>query len=180
MEFLNMIIIAGSGRNVGKTSLVCELIRCFSSKHELVGLKISPHFHQKSSDNKLIRQSDHFVIYKETDAESGKDSSRMLSAGARKVFYIESDDKYLPDALNIILPEIQTGPVICESAAIRKFIHPGIFIFIEKPMTSGRNKNEDQKEKADFIVHASKNSFNFNCRDIQFDGRKWTILKKRI
>lgn len=174
MKFLNMILVAGAARNVGKTSLVCELIRHFSSAHELVGIKISPHFHQKSHDNKLLYHSDHFIIYEENHVESGKDTSRMLKAGAQKVYYIEAADRYLPDALKIILSEIKTKPTICESAALRKFIDPGIFIFMENTLISGHKKNEDQKEKADFIVCASENSFNFNPGDICFDGKRWT------
>jgi len=177
MEFSNMILVAGEGRNVGKTSLACELIRHFSSAYELVGIKISPHFHQKSHENALVHHSDQFIIYQEINAESGKDSSRMLKAGAHKVYYIESADKYIFDALKVILPEIDSQPVICESAALRKFVHPGIFLFMENIKATGNLKNNVQKEKADLIVHASENSFNFNCRDIHFDGRRWTLLK---
>jgi hypothetical protein len=177
MEFSNMILVAGAGRNVGKTSLACELIRRFSSAYELVGIKISPHFHQRSHENELIHHSDHFIIYREINAESGKDSSRMLKAGAHHVYYLESSDKYIFDAFMVILPEIDYQPVICESAVLRKFVHPGIFIYIENIKVSGKNKNNDQKEKADLIVHASENSFNFNSRDVHFDGRRWTLLK---
>ncbi len=176
-ELSNMILVAGAGRNVGKTVFICELIKHFSSAHELTGIKISPHIHHQSLENIMIRQSNHFIICKEVNAESGKDSSRMLRAGAHKVYYIEAADKYLPDALNAIMPEIDSCPVICESAGLRKFVIPGIFIFIENILHSGYNKNSWQKEKADFIVHAVENSFNFNCRDIDFDRKRWKRTK---
>lgn len=177
MKFSNMILIAGTDRNVGKTSLACELIRHFSSVHELVGIKISPHFHPKSHENELIHQSDHFIICKEINTDSQKDSSRMLKAGAHKVYYIEADDKYVSDAFRIVASEINSRPIICESAALRKFVHPGIFIFVDKNLTSEHYKHEDLKEKADFIVHTFENSINF--RNIQFDGKRWKLLGKK-
>jgi hypothetical protein len=176
MKFYNMILIAGAGRNVGKTNLACELIRHFSSALEVVGIKISPHFHQKSHENELVNQSDKFIISKEIHTESQKDSSRMLKAGAHKVYFIEADDKYVSDAFRVVASEIDSRPIICESAALRKFVHPGIFIFIDKNLTPGNSKHEDQKEKADFIVHTFENSFNF--RNIQFDGKRWKLPGK--
>jgi hypothetical protein len=169
-----MVLVAGTGRNTGKTSLVCELIRHFSSANELVGIKISSHIHQKSHGNKLLYYSDHFIIYEETNAESEKDSSKMLKAGAHKVYYIESAERYISEALKIILSDIRFKPVICESGALRNFVSPGIFIFLEDRLISGNNKNKEQKEKADFIVYASENSVNFNPGDIYFNGKRWT------
>ncbi len=175
--FPNMILVAGADRHVGKTTLICELISRFSSLYKVTGIKISPHFHQQSHINELICQSDHFIIRKELDSESGKDSSRMLKAGAHKVFYIEAADKHVSGALNAILSEIGSNPVICESAALRRFIIPGIFIFIENNRVTGKDKNPDLKEKADLIIHTFKNSFNFNYRDISFNGKKWKLLR---
>jgi len=171
----NMLLVAGAGRNVGKTSFICELIGHFSSLQELTGIKISPHHHSMSDENMMIHQSDHFIIREEANAGSGKDSSRMLKAGAKRVYYIEAADIYISDALNEIMPGIETRPVICESAALRKYLIPGIFIFIDSIRAEGTGKNADQKEKANFIVHAYKNSFNFNFGDICYNGKKWRL-----
>lgn len=175
----NMIIVAGTGRHVGKTTFICELISHFSSLYEVTGIKISPHFHQLSYKNALICQPDQFIIRKELDAESGKDSSRMLKAGAHKVFYIEADDKHLSGAMDAIMREIVSNPVICESASLRRLIIPGLFIFIENKPVTRQDKNQDLKEKADIIIHTYKNSFNFNCRDFSFDGKRWKLLKTK-
>jgi len=177
--FSNMIVVAGAGRHVGKTTFICELISHFSSLYEVTGIKISPHFHQLSHKNELICHSDHFIIRKELDTESGKDSSRMLKAGAHKVFYIEAADKHVSGAMDAIMSEIGSNPVICESAALRRLIIPGIFIFIENNPVTGQDKNPDLKEKADLIMHTFKNSFNFNYRDISFDGQRWKLLRTK-
>jgi hypothetical protein len=178
MEFSNMILVGGAGRNVGKTSFICDLIRHFSAAYDLVGIKISPHTHQRSHENEMIRRSDDFIIWVEANAKTGKDSSRMLKAGAHKVYYVEVTDRHTSEALQMIMPEIESYPVICESAALRRFIIPGIFIFIDNMQASANTKNMDQKEKADFILHPSENSFNFNYGNIFFNGKKWIRLKK--
>ena len=43
----NFLLVAGNGRNVGKTFLACEIIKQLSQKNEVTGVKISPHFQKK-------------------------------------------------------------------------------------------------------------------------------------
>ena len=93
--FNHWLIIAGNGRNVGKTSLACSIINENSKKNTIIGLKFAPHFHPIEKNNKLIYKNANFTISEELNKEGSKDSSRMLAAGAQKVFYIQSLDDHL-------------------------------------------------------------------------------------
>ena len=69
-----------------------------------------------------------YAIYEETNRELSKDTSRMLRAGASRVFFAKVTDNSLFEAFNEILNLIpEDSPVICESPALRNFIEPGLF-----------------------------------------------------
>lgn len=173
----NILLIAGTGRKVGKTSFACYLINHFSSRFELIGLKVSSHLHQVQNQYEIITKTDDYIIYREINRDSGKDSSRMLKAGASAVYFIESEDNHLADAFCRLLPIIGNQPVICESASLAKFVTPGILVFIENKSVSPELKNADLKRKADFIVHFFENSFDFETGPIQFVENEWKYLK---
>ncbi len=137
----NLLLIAGTGRNTGKTTLACSIINKFSCDFPIIGLKISPHFHGGTDSLKAIVTDENFNIYEETSALAGKDSAVMLKAGATKVFYIEVLDEYLETAFEQfmnILPE--KHPIICESPALRNYIQPGAFFIVD-------NENNKNKKK---------------------------------
>ncbi|MBW6492504.1 MAG: molybdenum cofactor guanylyltransferase [Lentimicrobium sp.] len=131
LPFRNILLIAGSGRNVGKTKLACEIITYFSKKQNVIGVKISQHSHPVGAGQKIIASGDEFTVVEEM-LESSKDSSRMKQAGAKKVFYIQTIPEKLSDAINSIRNEISTGPVVCESGGLCKIIDPGVFIFVQE------------------------------------------------
>ncbi len=45
INFNNVILISGSGRNCGKTTVACHIISQLAKMGQVTGLKISPHFH---------------------------------------------------------------------------------------------------------------------------------------
>lgn len=69
-----VVVIAGSGRNVGKSAVVCSLIRCLP-EFCWTAVKISPHAHFSASD-----------VFEEFDASSPADTGRYLAAGAQRAY----------------------------------------------------------------------------------------------
>ena len=94
-EFHNLLLIAGTVRNTGKTTLACEIINKISQQTDVIGIKISPHFHGGTNSLTVLSRSEKFNLYQETSVKSSKDSSKMLSAGSDKVCYAEVNDKYI-------------------------------------------------------------------------------------
>lgn len=172
-----LLLIAGTGRNVGKTSLACELIQEISRTKEVVGIKISPHIHSQNKGGELIAESDHYSIYREQDLDKKYDSSRMLKAGAKKVFYIQSEDHKVYEAFEQLLPELDENiAIVCESGGLRNYIKPSLFLMCN------RKGEEILKEKAiallpkvDKLLEFSKNSFDVMPASIVFDGMKWVL-----
>ena len=150
----NILLIAGTGRNTGKTTLACSIIQKFSNVNPIIGLKISPHFHGETEGLVTLYENPEFNIYQETSTITGKDSALMLKAGASKVYYIETKDDHLFEAFKIFQKIITSSlPIVCESPALRKYIEPGVFFIVDNEKNQNKKKDIIQlKEKADMWI----------------------------
>ncbi|PLX14932.1 MAG: hypothetical protein C0598_00265 [Marinilabiliales bacterium] len=177
MKLNNIILISGSGRNVGKTTLACNIIKTLSTDNDVVGLKISPHFHKTSELQKLISEGESFKVFQEFDSKQEKDSSRMLNAGAKEVFFIQCSDQEIEKAVQS-LQNILTSksPIVCESGSLAKSIDIGIHLLV-KGINPDETKLSYRKnlEKADYII----SPLDFNNDNIffnlEYDGKNWKI-----
>lgn len=155
LSYSNVLLIAGTGRNSGKTTVACELIRWFSRKNSVFALKISSHVHEPSENTVLLFEDISFRIFEEKSTDLQKDSSRMLACGALKSFYIESKDQTVDVAFQRLLDFIpENSPIICESPALHEFIHPGIFIITDNDNVVSRKVNiQNSFNEANVVVN---------------------------
>ena len=102
MKLPNWLILVGTNRNAGKTSLACKVIEDHRSQG-ITAIKISPHFHPVEENDNVISRTNNYVIIKEEKKGTGKDSSRMLDAGASEVFYIQVWDNNLNEAIKELM-----------------------------------------------------------------------------
>ncbi len=122
----NALLIAGCGRNVGKTSAGCALVKELSLKTPVYVVKISSHFHALTDSLNVLTSDDKLMIAEETDALSGKDSSRYLAAGASKVYYVQAREESLPVLVKWLIEKFNADqPVIIESGGLGRYIRPG-------------------------------------------------------
>jgi len=136
----NLLLVAGTGTKSGKTSLVCRIIEQFPDL-AITAVKITPHFHETTSGLIALDEGPGYAFYEETNADSSKDTSRMLKSGANKVYFAKVWDDQLFDVYNRIMNNIPSDtPVICESPALRNFVVPGVFIIITSDSV---NKHKD-------------------------------------
>ena len=75
-----VIVVGGSGKGVGKTSLVCGLIAALP-EFSWIGVKITGHDYGKTA-----------TIWEETEAGQGTDTARYLDAGAQRALLVGSSD----------------------------------------------------------------------------------------
>lgn len=130
MTIPNLLIIAGTGTKSGKTTLACKLIEQISDQQP-VAIKITPHFHDNTPGLELLSEGKGYEIYTETDPGTSKDTSRMLHAGASRVYFAKVNDETLFEAFTRIMEQIDgTPPIICESPALRYYVDPGMFIIM--------------------------------------------------
>lgn len=75
-----IVVVGGSGRNVGKTSLVCGLIAALP-EFCWIAVKITSHAHGVPEP-----------IWEETEPGQATDTARYLAAGAQRAFFVTASD----------------------------------------------------------------------------------------
>ncbi|MBN2683601.1 MAG: hypothetical protein JXR58_13985 [Bacteroidales bacterium] len=162
-ELTKSIIVAGTGKNVGKTSFVRALLRkliAFSP----IAVKITPHFHT-SDPGIILIESENFIISKENKTNTGKDTSNFLLDGAKEVYFIQVKDEYLNEAFIKFCEIVDCGRfIVFESASLIKHVKPGLFFLITD--NSGQNKNQDLTQYADLLIINNKMDKDFKNKDI--------------
>ncbi|MGF1586669.1 MAG: hypothetical protein ACFCUM_15190 [Bacteroidales bacterium] len=180
MELSNMLIIGGASRNVGKTELVCGLIRRLGQENPIISLKISginPGSDPLHGDHGPPPEK--FHLLEETSTKGLKDSSKMLLAGASKAFYLRTRDEYLQEALDYFFSVADKGSVIiCESILVRRLIIPGLFIIIRSISEESVKKSLGEVQHlADLTIVSDGRSFCPDPSVICLEGNTWRICK---
>jgi hypothetical protein len=128
-----LLIVSGSGKKAGKTTLVSSIVRAMKNKYRIVAIKISPHFHPVQYDNFLYHEPGKFTIYEENSLFPENDSSKMKQSGAYRVFYIQVKDIHVWEAFLKSMDYVDVdSPVICESGSLGKVIDPGLSAFVSR------------------------------------------------
>lgn len=169
----NLLLIAGNGRNVGKTFLACKIIEHLSQSTSVIGVKISPHFHQYHKDNVLINKGN-FIILNETQNNT-KDSSLMLQAGAKKVFFVMVKQAHLQNAFDYLKNEISNDIVICESGGLIEMIKPQLFLFVKRQKEPIVKKHLIQYSP--ILINNDGRTYDFDIRKISINNKTLTIRK---
>jgi molybdopterin-guanine dinucleotide biosynthesis protein len=169
----NVLTISGTGRDVGKTTLACRIIEKMALKQQVIAVKISPHFHDVDYRESIIEIPGKYAVYKEDSAHRNKDSSRMLFAGADKVFYIQTKDDYLKDVWEALtdIHDIQI-PVIIESEGILEVIDPGISLIVSHSL---HNNKEIPNRKGTIKVVPGDKDYESLIGEISYYAGSWKI-----
>ena len=172
-----LLIIAGNGQNIGKTQLACDIISIFSEKEEIISVKVSSHFHKLTDKENILVNKKEYTISKEVNKESNKDSSRMLQAGASKVYYIQTKDEFILDAYKNLLRIIGTEKyIVCESGGLAYFVNAGVFLLIKDKNKTSKNISKLEK-KATRIISSENNKTQFNIKTLSIAKNKWFVKK---
>ena len=165
----NILLISGSGRNVGKTSFIRQVIER-NAFQKTVAIKITPHFHEPTEGLVPISVTENYRIFQETSISSGKDSSLFLQAGAEKVFFIQTTDAYLAEAFRLTTAQLfAEQPIVVESAALRKILVPGLYLFIRKKNEELKSSAIEMSALANSTVLSDGNEFSLNPKYIVFN-----------
>ncbi len=172
----NMLLLAGAGQNVGKTSFAVAAIKHLKKLGNVVyGLKITPHFHDSNPPN-IIIQTEDFQISLEKDFSGNKDSSRMLNAGAEEVFFVQTNsDSALPAAFDFVQRMVDKDVVwVCESGGLRFFVDPGLFLYFNL------RDQKSQKRSAKKLMLLANRIVEFNGSDFDLSAERVSIAENRL
>jgi hypothetical protein len=179
-----MALIGAAGKKSGKTELACSLIRRLGKRWPLVAVKVTPvddilEERPPAGGGTLVshRPKRGFFLWQEQNPHGVKDTSRLLRAGASRVFWLVVMADRTREGLDELLRIVGPGsPVICESNSLRLVAEPGIFLLV-------RNGDPDRHKRsvalvgkyADRIVKSNGKEFDLDLADVGLVDGKWTV-----
>jgi hypothetical protein len=172
-----LLLIAGNGRNSGKTFFACSVISNLCKEVKIIAVKISPHSYAANAKDTIIPGV--FSVTEEKSVLSGKDSSRMLGSGAIQSFFITSDDSHLDSAVELLKKLAVSGSyIVCESGGLSSLIKPGLFVIVNRNDNRVIKDNlKEYLENEHTLVTFNGEEFNPDPREISIDfkNEKWTF-----
>jgi hypothetical protein len=176
-----IIVIGGHSRNVGKTSVVANLIAKLPA-YNWTAFKVTQFGHGRCSLNGKPCQcetADHaWAITEEKDTSGKTDSSRFLLAGAKHSFWVRTAQGKLEKAMPGIQRRLkESGNAILESNSIMKFIQPDIYISVLDPANEDfKNSAQQYLERADAIILHRNDDRKSSWREISLPDRPVFVI----
>ena len=131
-----LVVVGGHTRNIGKTSVVAGLIAALPELH-WTALKITQYGHGVCSTDAdpcecASTDPEHpFAISEEMDPANGTDSSRFLSAGARRSYWVRTAAGQLGHAVPELRRIFKTSQnAIAESNSLLQFFKPDLYLVV--------------------------------------------------
>ena len=180
----NFIIIGAAGRNVGKTEFACKLIADYAKSANVIGVKITT---INDKNEKCPRGGNgcdvcssligNYCITEEIAGPKGKDTVRMLNAGAEKVYWVQVLKEHLREGIENLLKLIpDTACVVCESNSSRLVLEPGIFIVIkEKNVDNIKPSCKNIIHYANKIIEFKNNNWDIQPEEFYFENKIWSL-----
>lgn len=184
MKLDGMLMIGSAGRNAGKTALACEVIKKFCKSTDIIGVKVTT---IKAKNGKCPRGGrgcgvcssldGDFCITEELKKNSSKDTSKLLAAGAHRVFWLRVMRSHLEQGLTALLSVIGSDAIsVCESNSLRHVVEPGLFLMITAPnLKRWKDSARNVRRYVDKVVASDGSSFDFDIDEIKLTKHRWQI-----
>jgi hypothetical protein len=168
------IMIGATSRNVGKTEFACQLIQQVAKTKPVIGVKVTT---VAERDGQCPRGGQGcgvcssltgpYSITEETSMPSGKDTTRLLEAGATSVFWLRVLRDHLAEGIDALLKRIPSDlPVVCESNSVRSVLEPAVFVVVRS------GQNDEIKPSCQAVMSQA------DCV-VTYDGTGWDTQPSR-
>ncbi len=132
------LVIGATGRNSGKSDLACAVIARLHRAHPIVGVKVTTIVGDERACPRggegcgaCSGLEGEFEIQEESGSQPGKDTTRMLEAGARRAFWVRCRSGGLRAALTALSPRLGHGTlVVAESNSLVGEAKPDLFLMV--------------------------------------------------
>lgn len=177
-HYPNILLLSGTGRNVGKTTFVCRLLNHFNDI-DIVTVKVSPHWHETKQGEMILFDNRRLMLMRENNLDSSKDTSRMLRCGAKEVFYLQyNEEKALIEAFYAILGfGLDNQPMIIETAVLGKYIMAALHFRITR---SDQPKSDKPAPDVPFdrLITYDGSGFDFNPNGLIWNNssNQWELV----
>lgn len=123
-----LIAVGGQAKNIGKTTLVCNIIAAFPQTG-WTAVKFSTHTHEPPH-SELVLRSQEVAIWRQIGAGDDTDTARFLKAGAQHALLVQSEEAN-QQASETLLKEVSPAThVIVESTKMSELLNPDLFLMV--------------------------------------------------
>ena len=162
-----ILVVGGHSRNVGKTSVVANLIAAFD-RYRWTAVKITQFGHGVCSANgescECATDPDHpFALTRERNGNSGTDTSRYLAAGAAESLWLRTRAGELGFAMPALRRVVERSrEVIMESNSVLQFIRPDAYLVVLDPANPDvKLSSQRYFDRADAFLTSGEVASNF-------------------
>ena len=164
-----IVAVSGFSSNVGKTTLVCELLR------ELRGweaIKLTRgHYRSCGRDpagccvSDLLRDKPVIRSGRQANYRIGKDTGKFWDAGATNVHWVIVKDDQVQEGINLALKRVEAEGVIVEGNSFLEYVTPDLTIMCARAQ-GGTIKSSARRtlHKSDFLYLSSLETTTANLR----------------
>jgi molybdopterin-guanine dinucleotide biosynthesis protein A len=182
-----MLLIGAAGRNAGKTELACSLIRRLAPEHTIIGVKVATIAERGGScprGNTACGICSSLVtnhaVSEEINPPEGKDTARLLNAGASKVFFLRVLRSHLEEGvagLLEILPE--DALCVCESNSLRLAAEPDVFLMAREEASDAYKPSAAAVQSyADRTLVFNGSGYDMDLGGVDVVDGRWTVRRK--
>ena len=151
-----LIVVGGQTKHVGKTTLVCEIIRHFVSAH-WTAAKITSHSHEPQECASVASGSG-WTIWEQSASDLQTDTTRYLEAGAVRSLLVSAESESLSSACAALKVEISGNEnAIVESTGGAELLASDLFLLVVNPGTEEiKASASEQLERAHALVKSAE------------------------
>lgn len=124
-----LIMVGGQTKDVGKTTLVCNIIAAFP-QFRWTAVKFTRHFHLPENSRLLVKGKD-YSFWEQTSAGNTSDTARYVSAGAECALLIQVADGKMKEACTAVHKELSPRThILVESSGAAEFLSPDLYLMV--------------------------------------------------
>jgi molybdopterin-guanine dinucleotide biosynthesis protein len=130
-----VIGVGGFTSNVGKTTLVCDLLRSLSGVEAIKTTR--GHYRSCGKDSEaccvshLLSEEPLVRSGREETYEPGKDTGRYWEAGASNVHWLIATDHQIEKGIKAALAHVKSDIVVIEGNSFSHFVRPDYFLMVK-------------------------------------------------
>ncbi|HSP91026.1 MAG TPA: hypothetical protein VLN08_08970 [Vicinamibacterales bacterium] len=180
-------MIGATGRNTGKTELACRVIRHHAARVPIAALKVTTVVRTDGSCPRggegcgaCSTLGEAWCVTRELDADSDKDTSRLLGSGAREAYWLRVRQESLEGGAAGLLAHVPSGWVsVCESNSLSSVIEPGLFLQVRAANERSIKASASAVASlADRVVVSDGTDFDVPLDRISLLDGQWALLRE--
>ncbi len=155
-----LVVVGGHSRNIGKTSVICSLIRS-TREFAWTAIKVTQFGHgvcSKDGEPCECAAPDHsHALSRETNAAGRSDSSRYLAAGAQQSYWARTAAGNLGEAVPALRRIWDSSlNTIIESNSILQFLKPDLYLVVlDFAVADFKDSSRRFLDRADALITVS-------------------------